>query len=125
MIKGLAEALQKAETLADKVYWILIYEGQYNHKFHLGETIMNNPAEVRDLVEKYSDILIEEREKTADEYRKWLIGCLHKYGHDELISIVCPYGEDEMVKAVLPDSQTHKALSAMDGMSKILNAIWN
>ena len=58
MINGLKEALQKAETLADKIYYILVYEGQYNRKFHLGEIIMNNPAEVRDLVMKYDDYLI-------------------------------------------------------------------
>ena len=57
MIKGLEEALQKAETLEDKIYCILVYEGQRNRKFKLGEIIMNNPAEVRDLVKKYINYL--------------------------------------------------------------------
>jgi len=40
-------------------------------------------------------------EQTAEEYRDWLIDCLHKYGHDELIALICPYGETEMVKNML------------------------
>ena len=40
-------------------------------------------------------------DQTAEEYRDWLIGCLHRYGHDELIALICPYGEDDMVKAML------------------------
>lgn len=40
---------------------------------------------------------MRDNRQTAEEYRDWLIGCLHKYGHDELISLICPYGEDKLV----------------------------
>ena len=38
---------------------------------------------------------------TAEEYRDWLIEMFHKYGHDELIALICPYGEEAMVKEML------------------------
>lgn len=38
---------------------------------------------------------------TAEQYRDWLIECLHRNGRDELIALICPYGEDEMVKSML------------------------
>ena len=40
-------------------------------------------------------------DQTAEEYREWLIECLHRFGHDELIALICPYGETDMVKAML------------------------
>ena len=38
---------------------------------------------------------------SAEEYRDWLIGNLHRFGHDELIALICPIGEDANVKAML------------------------
>lgn len=40
-------------------------------------------------------------EQTAEEYREWLIDCLHTFGHDELIALICPYGETESVKFMI------------------------
>ena len=41
------------KDLAEKIYWILIEEGQRNLKFPLGSTITNTPDEVRDIVRKH------------------------------------------------------------------------
>lgn len=43
----------KNKDLAEKIYWILIEEGQHNLKFSLGSTITNTPDEVRDIVRKH------------------------------------------------------------------------
>jgi len=41
------------KDLAEKIYWILIEEGQHNLKFPLGSIITNTPDEVRDIVRKH------------------------------------------------------------------------
>lgn len=41
------------------------------------------------------------KRKQEEEYRDWLIEMFHKYGHDELIALICPYGEEAMVKEML------------------------
>lgn len=61
MINGLEKALSKSEDLAEKIYWVLIYEGQYNRKFHVGNLITNTPTEVRDLIKKYMPYLVESK----------------------------------------------------------------
>lgn len=43
--------------LAEKIYRILIEEGQHNLNFKLGETIRNTPAEVRDIIRSHIDKL--------------------------------------------------------------------
>lgn len=43
--------------LAEKIYWILIEEGQHNLNFNLGEKIRNTPAEVRDIIKAHIDEL--------------------------------------------------------------------
>ena len=47
---------------------------------------------------------------TAEEYRDWLIECLHRYEHEELIGLICPYGEDGMVKMMLDIMDEHSQL---------------
>lgn len=44
-------------NLAEKIYWILIEEGQHNLNFKLGEKIRNTPEEVRDIIKKHIDEL--------------------------------------------------------------------
>lgn len=41
------------KDLAEKIYWILIEEGQHNLKFPLGSIITNTPDEVRDIIRKH------------------------------------------------------------------------
>lgn len=46
------------EDLAEKIYWILIEEGQHNLKFPLGSIINYTPDEVRDIIRKHNNELI-------------------------------------------------------------------
>ena len=50
---------------------------------------------------------MDEKLWSAEEYRDWLIGCLHRFGHDELIAIVCKMGEDKLLKDVLDTMDTN------------------
>ncbi len=43
----------KTMDLAEKIYWILIEEGQHNLKLPLGSIITNTPDEVRDIIRKH------------------------------------------------------------------------
>ena len=45
--------MDKNKDLAEKIYWILIEEGQHNLKFPLGSIITNTPDEVRDIIRKH------------------------------------------------------------------------
>jgi len=45
------------QDLAEKIYWILIEEGQRNLKFPLGSIITNTPDEVRDIIRKHIEEL--------------------------------------------------------------------
>jgi len=44
---------EDSKDLAEKIYWILIEEGQHNLKFPLGSIITNTPDEVRDIIRKH------------------------------------------------------------------------
>ena len=53
-IKQMREREESADKdLAEKIYWILIEEGQRNMKFPLGSIITNTPDEVRDIIRKH------------------------------------------------------------------------
>ena len=52
-----ANLMDKNKDLAEKIYWILIEEGQHNLKFPLGSIITNTPDEVRDIVRKHIEEL--------------------------------------------------------------------
>lgn len=41
------------QDLAEKIYWILIEEGQHNLEFPLGSIITNTPDEVKDIIQKH------------------------------------------------------------------------
>ena len=47
------EANLTEQDLAEKIYWILIEEGQRNLKLPLGSIITNTPDEVRDIIRKH------------------------------------------------------------------------
>lgn len=46
------------ETLIDKVYSILVEEGQHDPKFKLGEIIKYAPHEVREILLKHKNELV-------------------------------------------------------------------
>lgn len=48
----------KKGNLAEKIYWLLIEEGQHNSKFKWGETISNTPDEVRNIIQKHINELV-------------------------------------------------------------------
>ena len=86
------------KDLAEKIYWILIEEGQHNLKFPLGSMITNTPGEVRDIVRKHIKELqtmseyekgyqafIEHKPFRAGMPREWKAGYLHAcYENDTL-----------------------------------------
>lgn len=48
----------KEKNLAEKIFWILIKEGQHNVSFPLGSIIKYTPEEVRDIMRKHGNELI-------------------------------------------------------------------
>lgn len=44
------------EEFAEKLYLILIEEGQHNLKFHLGDIIKNTPNEVKEIVLRHPEL---------------------------------------------------------------------
>jgi hypothetical protein len=51
--KRLKEVESVEKDLAEKIYWILIEEGQRNLEKPLGSIITNTPDEVRDIIKKH------------------------------------------------------------------------
>ena len=52
-IDGKIVSVAREQDLAEKIYWILIEEGQRNLEKPLGSIITNTPDEVRDIVRKH------------------------------------------------------------------------
>ena len=44
---------REKESIAEKVQFLLVEEGQKDPKFHLSETIKYSPSEVRDIIKKH------------------------------------------------------------------------
>ena len=44
------------EEFAEKLYWILIEEGQRNTKLHLGDIIKITPDEVKEIVLRHTEL---------------------------------------------------------------------
>lgn len=56
--------MDENKDLAEKIYWILVEEGQHNLKFPLGSIITNTPDEVRDIIRKHiNEIRSDYKEK--------------------------------------------------------------
>ena len=66
------------QDLAEKIYWILIEEGQHNLKFPLGGIITNTPDEVRDIIQKHiKELTQSDQIAVAEQTRTELICAVH------------------------------------------------
>jgi len=55
--KNICKIDEKDTSLIDKIYWIIVNEGQHDLKFKLDEIIRYDPAEIKEILLKHKDEL--------------------------------------------------------------------